>query len=326
MIWYNTIKLNQTPMLNNVTTLKSRGGNFNWINIVNAQKSEISYLRKKFKFSEIDLRDTYAKNTAQRPKFYVRGNYSFLILQFPVYNRKTRTIDAEEVDFFIGDHFFITAHKNNLPPLVELANCCLSDKFYLEQYLSENNTMLLYEIISRLQEYCYPIMDHTSLDIKNIESNIFAGREREMVKEILLIKRNILNFRQIMEAHKDVIQKLSRAEAPYLDGKTMKPFYFDLVEHTKNIWDILNGQKEMIEALEDTNTSLISFKLNDIMRVLTIISVIILPLSLLAGVFGMNTVTGMPFMNDSNGFLWIVGIMTVLAISMFIFFKKKRWI
>lgn len=313
-------------MLNNVNTLKSSKGNFSWTNIVNAQKAEISYLRKKFKFEELDLRDTYAKNIAQRPKFYVRNNYAFLLLQFPVYNRKTRTIDAEEVDFFIGSHFFITAHKDNLPPLVELANCCLSDKFYLEQYLSDNPTMLLYEIISRLQEYCYPIMDHVSLDIKNIESNIFAGREREMVKEILLVKRNILNFRQIMEAHKDVIQKLSKIEAGYLDGKEMKTYYYDLIENTKNIWDILNGQKEMIEALEDTNSALISFKLNDIMRTLTVFSVIVFPLTLLAAIFGMNTVVSMPFINHPQGF-WIIMIMMLIgAAIMFAIFRKKRWI
>jgi magnesium transporter len=274
----------------------------------------------------LDLRDTYAGNTAQRPKFYTRGNYSFLILQFPFYNRKSRTVDAEEIDFFIGDHYIITAHKNNLPPLVELFNMCVADKFYREQYLAGDNIALLYEIIVRLQEYCYPIMDHTSLDVKNIENNIFNGREREMVREILLIKRNILNFRKIVEAHKDVLQKLMHARVDYLMIGQMKTYYSDLIEHTKNIWDILNGQKEIIEALEDTNTSLISFKLNDIMRTLTIFSVIVFPLTLLAAIFGMNTVDGMPFVNNQYGFWIIIGLMFIGALSLFIYFKRKHWI
>lgn len=313
-------------MPDNITTLKTAGNNFVWINISNAQKDEISYLRKKYKFIELDLRDTLAKNIAQRPKFYIRNRYSFLILQFPVYNKKTRTVDAEEIDFFIGDNFIITCHKNNLPPVVELFNMCVADKFYREQYLSGDNITLFYEIIVRLQEYCYPIMDHLSLDIKNIEDNIFNGREREVVREILLIKRNILNFRKIMEVHKGVLQKLSRTKVAYLFTSQMKHYYNDLIEHTKSIWDILNGQKEMIEALEDTNSSLISFKLNDIMRTLTIFSVIILPLSLIAGIFGMNTVDGMPFMNNPYGFWIIICILLASSGTMFMYFKRKGWI
>jgi len=313
-------------MPDNITTLKINGSNFVWINIVNAQKEQLSYLRKKFKFIELDLRDTLAKNIAQRPKFYIRNRYSFLILQFPIYNKKTRTVDAEEIDFFIGDNYIITCHKNNLPPLIEFFNMCEADKFYRDQYLSGDNITLLCEIIERLQEYCYPIMDHISLDIANIETNIFSGREREVVREILLIKRNILNFRKIMEAHKDVLQKLTKTKVAYLQTQQMRNFYSDLIERTKDIWDILNGQKEMIEALEDTNSSLISFKLNDIMRTLTIFSVIVFPLTLLAAIFGMNTVDGMPFVNDPIGFWKIVVIMLIGAGFMFVYFKRKRWI
>jgi len=313
-------------MPTNITTLKSNRGEFIWLNIVNAKREEISYLRKKYKFQEMDLRDSLAGNLAQRPKFYSRNGYSFLILQFPLYNRKTRTVDAEEIDFFIGDGYIITCHKNNLPPLVELFNMCVADKFYREQYLAGDNITLLYEIIVHLQEYCYPIMDHISLDVKNIESNIFNDREREMVREILLIKRNILNFRKIIEAHKDVLQKLMKTRIPYLCTEQMKNYYSDLIEHTKNIWDILNGQKEIIEALEDTNTSLISFKLNDIMRTLTIFSVIVFPLTLLAAIFGMNTTNAMPFINHPFGFWIIICIMISGALGLFIYFKRKRWI
>ncbi len=313
-------------MPDNINTLKSSTGGFTWVNILNARKPEIDYLKKKYKFDDLDLRDSYAGNTAQRPKFYIRNNYSFLILQFPVFNKKTRTIDAEEVNFFIGNGFIITCHKNNLPPLVELTNLCSVDKFYREQYLSDQNTALLYEIILRLQEYCYPILDHTSLDIKNIENNIFKEREREMVRETLLIKRNILNFRKIMEAHKDVLQKLARTKISYLDYSDMKNYYNDLIENTKNIWDVLNGQKEMIEALEQTNTALISFKLGDVMRFLTIFSVIIFPLNLLAAIFSMKPDKGMPFVNNAYGFWIVLSVIILVALSMLTYFKRKRWL
>ena len=99
-----------------------------------------------------------------------------------------------------------------------------------------------------------------------------------------------------------------------------------MIDKTKNIWDILNSQKEMIEALEDTNTSLVSFKLNDIMRTLTLFSVIVFPLTLLAAIFGMNTVNSMPFMDSPYGFWNIIGIMLLGSVFMFAFFKKKKWL
>lgn len=313
-------------MASHVTTLKSKSGGTTWINVINAQKKEIAELRRKFKFDDLDLRDSYGNHYAQRPKFYLRAGYCFLLLQFPVYNTKTRAIESEEVDFFIGDNYIITSHTHRLPPMIELYNLCHSDKFYRDQYLSGTTSQFLYEIISRLQEYCYPMLDHISLDIRNIEKNIFVGRERRMVNEILSIKRNVLSFRKSISAHKSVIKKIMIENAVYLpmDGTTSR--YQHLVEHTKNIWEILDGQKEMIEALEDTNTTLVSFKLNDIMRTLTIFSVIVFPLTLLAAVFGMNTVVSMPFVDSHFGFWYIIGMMAVGSLVMYAFFRRKRWI
>jgi magnesium transporter len=313
-------------MTKNITSLKSAKGSLTWINIISARKAEIEYLRRKYKFSELDLRDSFASQYAQRPKFYQRNGYLFLILQFPFYNPKTRKIEPEELDFFISKGQIITVHKNNLPPLVELFNLCASDSFYRDQYLSDNNAAFLYEILIRLQEYCYPLLDHISIDIKNIESNIFAGRERRMVAEIMLVKSNILNTRRIMEAHKNAIQKLIQEKAPYFPAEKLKIFYNDLLEHTKNIWDIMQSQKELIETLENTNSTLVSFKINDIMRTLTVFSVIVFPLTLFAAIFGMNTVNGMPFMDDPYGFWAIIGIMLTVTLIMFVFFKKKKWL
>jgi len=313
-------------MPKNITTISLLGGGLEWINITGAAKKEIDYLRRKFKFNDLDLKDSYGNKYAQRPKFYSRGHYCFLILQFPVYRPPTKAIEPEEIDFFISRDFIITLHKNNLPPLVELFNLCQRDKFYLSQYPGNSLPSLLYEMISRLQEYCYPILDHLSLDIKNIEKNIFAGRERNMVTEILFIKRNILNFRKIMQAHKSVIQKIVKDSNGLIAGQANKAYFHNLIETTKDIWDILSEQKELIEALEDTNTSLVSFKLNDIMRTLTIFSVVVFPLTLLAAIFGMNTVNGMPFADSPHGFWLVIMIMLAGALCMFLFFKRKKWL
>lgn len=311
-------------MPNNITTIKSAKGNLSWINIINAKEKEIDYLRRKYKFKELDLSDSFAQQYAQRPKFHQRNNYFFLILQFPYYDRKKREIIAEEIDFFVTKNEIITVHKNNLKPIVNFFNECKKNDFISDQYLGGENAALLYEIIIRLQYYTYPILDHISIDIQNIESNIFAGQERQMVNEILYIKRNILNMRKIMEAHKNVMQKIIKENIKFFPIQKQSAYYEHIIEHSKDIWSIMEGQKDTIESLENTNTTLVSFKLNDIMRLLTIFSVVVFPLTLLAAIFGMNTIEGMPFINTPYGFWGVIGIMLIGVLLMFIFFKRKK--
>jgi len=309
-----------------IKTIKSKDGNLSWFNIAKANKKEIEYLRRKFKFNALDLEDSYAKAYAQRPKFHVRNNYAFLILQFPIFDKKTGSIVAEEIDFFIDKNNLIILHKNNLPPVVEFFKACSEDKFYRNQYMNEGPGQLLYEIITQLQDYCYPILDHISVDMKTTEEKIFNGHEREMISKIAYIKRNISDVRKILEAHKNALQKITKEKIPFLPMNKLKIYYSDLIEGTKNIWDILESQKALLESLENTNNTLVSAKLNDIMKTLTIFSVIVFPLTLLAAIFGMNTVNGMPLMDSPYGFWIIIGIMLIGVLFMFIFFKSRKWL
>ena len=275
-------------MPDNISITKSSKSGLSWINVINAKDKEIDYLKKKYKFKELDLQDSYAANYAQRPKFHERNNYFFLILQFPYYNRKEQEICAEEIDFFVTKNEIITVHKNNLEPIIDFFSECQKNKFVSNQYLNSTNASLLYEIIIRLQYYTYPILDHISLDIQEIENNIFAGQERAMVTKILYTKRNILNVRKIMEAHKNVLQKLIKTNLKFFPVQKQIEHYYNLVEHTKNMWGLMAGQKEMIESLENTNNALVSFKLSDIMKTLTIFSVVVIPLTLISSIFCMN--------------------------------------
>lgn len=313
-------------MPNNINSLKSTKGPLSWINIIEAQDKEIDYLKRKYKFKELDLADSYGDQFAQRPKFHPRNNYFFLILQFPYYDTGAREIIAEEIDFFVTKNEIITVHKNNLPPIVDFFEECQKSKFVRDQYLSGDNSALLYEIIIRLQYYVYPILDHISLDIQSIENNIFAGQERQMVNEILYIKRNILNIRKIMEAHKNVMQKIIKENSKFFPVQKQSAYYDHIIEHTKDIWSIMEGQKDMIEALENTNSTLVSFKLSDIMRVLTIFSVMFIPLTFIASIFGMNTIHKMPFIDNPDGFWLVMSIMILSVVGMLSFFKFKKWL
>ncbi len=298
-----------------------------WLNIVNASDKEITGLKKKFKFDQLDLNDSYAHKHAQRPKLNIRPNYLFLVLLFPVYNRKTREIAPAEIDIFITKNYLVTIHYNQILPLRDFFNTCLQNKKFAEGYFFQGSLMSLYEILDRLYVSLFPMLDHISIDINNIEKNIFGGKERQMVYETLVVKRNIVYFRKIMQAHKGILKKFINKKTLITDNSPQKTslYFDDLLDHTKNIWDILENYQQTIDGLEDTNTALVSFKLNDIMRTLTIFSVIVFPLTLMAAIFGMN-VNYMPISGSDLDFWKIIGIMAIASMCMFLYFKHKKWI
>lgn len=307
----------------NIQEVKTNG--LRWVNIVNPTSEEIEYLRDKYKFHPLDLEDCLT--ITQRPKIDKYEKYHFMVLLFPIYNKKTREIIPEEVHFFVSKDYLITLHNNALPPLADFFQLCQSSSEIRKKHFEGTAEKLLYHILNKLLMYIYPILDHLSMDIDNIEKGIFAGDEKKMVKEILIIRRNITNLRKIMQAHKKTIQNLSEGliESDLFLIQKAEPYYDDLVDHTKEIWDALGGYKEAIEALQETNESLISNKINEIMKTLTVISVTMLPITLVASIFGMNT-NHMPLKENPLGFWVIIGINAMIISTLIFLLKRKQWI
>lgn len=294
-----------------------------WINIVNAGRDEIQYLKKSYNFDLIHLKSASASVSFQRPMIFQGLNYLFLVLHFPTF--KDDKIIAAEVDFFIGHEFLITINNNNLKPLSSFFNLGKKSPDSLLSYSLESSAILLYEILGHLIDSCYQLLDENSIDINETEDLIFDGKQKESVKRILNLRRNIVNIRKIMQNHKNILQKLMVMESSLVEKESMKKYYTGLVDHSKRIWEMLDNQKEMVEVLNNTNESMLNDRMTDIMKTLTIFSVIVFPLTLLAAVFGMNA-KYMPFVDHEYGFWMIVGIMLICSLIMLLFFEKKKWL
>lgn len=182
--------------MSSIQTIKNN--NFQWIDIHcgNGNKSKgIKYLKKNFNFHPLDLDDCIS--ITHRSKCDQYPFYSFLILLFPTYDRKTRQINTAEIDFFISKDFLITVRRdNNLKTYLDFFKSSLNSEEERNKFLSLPPERLLYEILNRLYNDCFPMLDHLSVDIDHIEHQIFAGHEKEMVHEISIIRRNITDFRK----------------------------------------------------------------------------------------------------------------------------------
>ena len=249
-----------------------------------------------------------------------------MTLLFPVFNRQTGSIYITEVDFFINSNQITTVHANDLWPLKEIFKKYKDDPKALQKLINDNPGTLVYEILSRLLQHLFPMLTNISKDIDSIEKVIFSGQEKRMIKDILMAKRNIVNFRRSMQSHKNVITKLIEKGPQFFSCARLNIYFKNLVANTKDIWDLLETYKETITNLEDTNNSLVSSRLNYIMKTLTIFSVIVFPLSLFAAIFGMNTIISMPFVEHPQGFWIVVSMMAIGILLMLIVFKKKKWL
>lgn len=297
--------------------------NFTWLNVTKTSQNEIKYLKERYGFHPLHLADCLSP--AQRPKLDFGENYLFLVLIFPIYQRKTREISPSEVDFFIGPDFLISVHNNELSPLINFFNECQIGPSQEKEYLNKEPTYLLYEILNRLLLSCLPILNTLQYSLSDAEKHIFQSFERRMVKEILTIKRNIINFRCIMQVHCSVINKFIVQKRIPLSLGNIKPYFEDLVEIANEIWDNLENMRQTINVLEQTNNTLISFRLNDIIKILTIISVIFLPLSLLVNLFGMS-LKYIPLANSPAAFWVVISILLVVFLALLYFFKRKKWL
>ncbi len=302
---------------------RNEGSGVQWVNIINSGKAEINYLRKNFNFDLSHLRATAASVTAQRPVVFKTSKYLFLILHFPTI--KDERVIPGEVDFFVGHGFLVTCHNNNLPALSSFFNLGKKDPDSLLSFSLESSAILLYEILERLIHDCYRLLDNNSIEIQHVEELIFSGKQKEAVERILLLRRNIINIRKIMQNHKNILKELAEMKSSLVDPVAIKKYYNILVEDSKRLWENLDNQKEMVDVLNATNESLLNNQMNSIMKTLTVFSVIVFPLTLLAAIFGMNAIN-MPLVDMDNGFWIILAVMLLGTVGMILIFRHKRWL
>ncbi len=302
---------------------RSPGNALKWINIVNAGRSEVNYFKRKFGFNDDHLKASVSTVFAQRPVVDIKDGYVFIILHFPTF--KGEKVVPGEIEFFIGHGYMITLHNNNLKPLNSFFNYCKEHPQELIAYQTESSSTLLYELLTRLMKDTYNTLDHNSVNINETEEIIFDGKQKEAASRILELRRNIINIRKITKNHTNIMKSLQRMTSNLVPRESLRKYYEDLEEHSRQIWDILDLQRELVEVLNNTNESLLNDRTNRVMKMLTVFSVLFLPLTLISGIFGMNTIN-MPIVRNPYGFWIIMGIMLAGLLTLLLVFRRSKWL
>jgi magnesium transporter len=297
------------------------GAGLRWINIERPGPVDRAWLEEHFEFHPLDHEDVASRN--QRPKIDVYDDYLFIVLHFPVYDKAVGRLNAAELDIFVGPDFLITIPNTPLPPVEYLFERARSSDEVRDQLLSKGSGYLLYRIVDDAFDYCFPMLRKMGNKLERIEEEIFEGRSEEVVRDISNAKQEIVGFRKVVRPQRPVLRDLERTKQRYM-AEDLEVYFDDIVDASERIWDMLENFKEVVGALEDTNEQVISHRVNDVLRVLTAFSVIILPLTLLASIFGMNV--DFPFDAGEGAFWAIIGSMVALLVGIVAYFRSRRWL
>jgi magnesium transporter len=292
-----------------------------WVHLDAPTQEAATTLMERFGWHPLDLEDVLSRR--ERPKVDEYPDYLFAVLHFPAYDKAIQRLNAAELDVFLGHDYLVTLPTVELLPVTRLFRSCEEDEALRDRLFGKGSGYLLYHVLDDLFDYCFPILDKIGHKLGALEDDVFEGRAEEVVRDISNAKQEIISYRKIIKPERSTLRVLERNVERFLP-QDLELYFDDIVDRVERIWDLLDNYKEVVEALEDTNESVISHRQNDVLRVLTVVSVILLPLTLITGIFGMNV--HFPGFDTAAGWWAIIGFMAALGIGLVTFFRLKRWL
>ena len=304
-----------------VKTLKSK--NLTWVNIEKLDDEALEYLKANYKFHHLDYEDLTGEK--QTPKIDVYKNYLFLILHFPQWHVKGHNVATHEVDIFIGKDYVITVQHSKSKEMKSMFYRCMQNRKIKTSWMENGTGHLLYKITDSLFRNTQPIIDTLGKQINHLENKIFEGeQDLNVVKQLAVHRRNVLHLRRIIDPQRYLVSNLSNIRRPFLDESTS--LYFDDVnDYLSKAWSITETYKDTINGLHITVESMINHRTNKVISALTVISVALLPLTLLSGIYGMNIIN-LPYAKNPMWVWAMFGGLFTFILGVIWIMKRKKWL
>ena len=308
----------EQPETPNVETVEANG--LRWINIERPRAIDRAWLEEHFDFHPLDYEDLFSRN--QRPKVDEYDDYLFVVLQFPKYDSRVKRLNAAELDVFVGPDYVITIPNEPIDSIEYMFGRVERDEEARDALFSKGAGYLLYRIVDNAVDAAFPMLRKIGNKLEDLEEDIFEGRSQEIVRDLSNAKQEIINFRKIVRPMRAALRDLDRTRR-YV-SEELEIYFDDIVDASERIWDMLENDKEVVEALEATNESVLSHRLNDVLRFLTAFSVLFLPLTLIASIWGMNV--HVPGEQGTTAFWVIMGTMVAILGGAIVLFKRRGWL
>ncbi len=291
-----------------------------WIHILNPNDENLKYLTDNFSFHPLDIED--CRSYTQRPKIDIYDDYYFLILHFPYFDKVNKFIKIKEVKIFWGKDYIITIGKTHWV-IKDLFNMFKQNSNITENNIEVSSDIILYKILQRLMDESYLLLNRLGHEIEIINRELFSKKSEKTIEHISVVRKNIILLNTIFKPQLRLFQKF---ESGGIKGfvEDMEDYWGNILDYYHKMWDMIEDYEELISGLSRTFDSLQANKTNEIMKVLTIISTILLPLTFITGLWGMNVEESIPLRNHPFGFWLIILLCVFVWIGFSLYFRRKK--
>lgn len=296
--------------------------NLIWIDIVNPKPKDVEFLKERFGLQGRVFDELVP--LAHRTKIERYEEYLFMILYDPALDKRKKEIFSRELDIIVAKDRLITSHYAPIEPVNAIFDHVTASEEKKLEYMSQGAGYLLFRLIKAMFDDDLEELDYIDRQIDSIERKMFQGEEKKMVFEISVARRDIIDFRRILAPQATIMEALKN-DGPRILGEDVQHYFQYLRDQFEIVWDAIEDHKETIQGLAETNQALLTTKINEIIKILTIFSVIFLPITLTANLWGMNF-DFLPLIHSLFGFWTVIGIMTTILIGLMVYFKKKKWL
>lgn len=293
--------------------------NLLWIDLYDCSFQELHQIAEIFEFHPLAIEDCL--QISPRAKVDRYDDYYFFVFHAARYDEESdEEITTDELDIFLGPNYLVTIHKNSLPSVARIVKQCYNMRTNI---LERGPDYLLYQLVDGIVDEYFPIIERLGERIDELEDEIYLNPVKEVTEEMLALKRTILLMRKLVIPQKRIFANVN-CRYSFTVHEENHPYYLDLVDNLERIADSTDTYRDLVNNAVDTYYSIVSSKTNEVMRVLTIISTITMPLTFITGFFGMNV--PIPFQNSPLEMWFILGFMCIMTLAMIGYFHRKEWI
>lgn len=305
-----------------MTIQKAIGSQTTWINVTEPNAFDLEELRRSLPFIHpLNLEDILS--LTERPKLDTYDDYFYISLHFPFWDNVTRLSQPYEIDFIISPTALVTAHDGLMPSMKSLFTDAMSKREVRTEMLSKSGSHAFYILLDKLVDNLFPVLRIADASLSKIETSIFAAKGETLIREIALLRRDLISMRRIIHQMVPIVAELSKKDSS-ITGEGLQIYFDDITDHLLRVRDIVDEDYEVIGGLSETADMLLSHRINSVMRILTVFSVIMLPLTFVSSVYGMNI--NLPLADHPSSFWILVGFMMFLAAFMLWFFRRQKWL
>ncbi len=288
-----------------------------WIDVIRPGEAEAAFLREQLAFHPLAVEDCLRGR--QRPKLDRYPGYLFLVFYAGHINPERDRVALTELHLFLGERYLVTVHDGEIQEVTEIIA-----RWRARPPQFSDVGMLAHALLDAVVDDYFPVLDHFSERTEQLESAVFDHSDQGSMQQIFRARRELVLFRRVIAPQRDVLSTLLRRDLPFLRPELL-PYFQDVYDHTLRVTEEIDALREVLSASREAHLSLASNQLNQTMRMLTGWSIILMSVTLIAGIYGMNF-GFMPELEWRWGYFAALGLMLTLGTSLALFFRRRRWL